>query len=241
MARHTLVAIRNSRGQEASDDESRKKRCTVPSPQREAVSGAEQALRDYDDYLSYYGLKEYCTQYADYADCVDKLATDAGAVESSASDEDELNEASVQFEARELGSVQGDNETPDHLTASVSVDTPAAACDHNCACESLSATQEEENTRDNVDTWKTQSFIDPHASIPVETSWAWALNSVGHVRVPSTSSSCTADSEGAASSASSWAKVGTPVARRKNGGSMIDNEWEVVQVLAPDEESTSFL
>ena len=32
------------------------------------MSASEQALRDYEDYLFYYGLKEYCTQYSEYVD-----------------------------------------------------------------------------------------------------------------------------------------------------------------------------
>jgi hypothetical protein len=251
MARHPVAVLTkqrpqgNNRAQEASDDEGRKKRCTVPSPQREAVPGAEQALRDYEDYLCYYGLKEYCTQYVEYSDCVERLATDAttGTVDASASEDDEPNESSdAQSDARDTESIPGDDEAPDPLTASVIVDAHVAACDSNCQCDSFAATQEEETTRDNFEKLEKQ----PHASvlqIPAETSWDWALASVGHVhvRAPSTSSSCTADSEGAASCASSWAKVLTPQPRRNRPGSVVDNEWEVVQVLAPDEESSTFL
>jgi hypothetical protein len=245
MARHP-VAVQtkqrppgNNRAPEASDDEGRKKRCTVPSPQREAVSGAEQALRDYEDYLCYYGLKEYCTPpspYVDYSDCVERLGPDAtnDTVEAASSDDDEPSQKSdAQSDPRDVDSDQGDDESPDHLTASVVVDAPVPAREEDCT-GAAPPPAEGKAAEIKADTPLT-------LTIPQETtSWGWALASVGHVRGPSTSSSCTADSEGAASCASSWAKVLTPLPRRKCG-SVVDNEWEVVQVLAPDEESSSFV
>jgi hypothetical protein len=234
MARHPVAVPTkqrppgNNRGPEASDDEGRKKRCTVPSPQREAVSASEQALRDYEDYLFYYGLKEYCTQYSEYVDSAEDRhfvdTTSAEEAVETASDDDEPIEA-LQQEA-------GDNDAPNDDTASAISDAPIAAEEDNGLCESFSATQTKESARDTSDKPEDES----PASAESEASWAWALDSVGHVRGPSTSSSCTAESVGTASRASSWAEVHTPLPRRKCAGS--DNEWEVV---SNDEDAPSSL
>merc|ERR1719240_1845088 len=97
------------------------------------------------------------------------------------------------------------------------------------------ATEEAKIARDSFDKLEDQT----PACVAPETSWAWALDSAGHVRGPSTSSSCTAESVGTASRASSWAEVHTPLPRRKTSGCAIDSEWEVV--LNSDEGSSSSL
>jgi hypothetical protein len=231
MARHP-VAVQtkqrppgNNRAQESSDDEGRKKRCTASSPEREAVSIAEQALRDYEDYLFYYGLKDYYAPFVDYADCVDTLAAGetAATVETASADNDGRSEGSAaQEEAGELESASGDENAPDDETASVTVDPPIAATDDDDHKEQCATTQEE-TARDTFDKLEVQT----HADISPETSWGWALDSAGHVRRPSTCSSCI-ESVGAGSGASSWAEVLTPLPRRTCAGSLLDNEWQMV-------------
>jgi hypothetical protein len=231
MARHPVAVTTkqrpagNNRAQEASDDESRKKRCTASSPEREAISVAEQALRDYEDYLFYYGLKDYYAPFVDYADCVEKFAAGetAATVETASADNDGRSEGSDAPEvAAELESASGDEDAPDDQTASVTVDAPIAAPHDNDHCDQFASTQEE-TARDTLDKLEVQT----HADISPETSWAWALDSAGHVRRPSTSSSCI-ESVGAGSGASSWAEVLTPLPRRTCAGSILDNEWQLV-------------
>jgi hypothetical protein len=136
---------------------------------------------------------------------VDATADDNGAsIQDSGSDE----------EAGEVESAAGGDDVPDDQEAAAVFDATIAAV--NDACE-------EKTVRDTSDTLEDRT----PAGVSTETSWAWALDSVGHVRGPSTSSSCTAESVGTASRASSWAEVHTPPPRRKSGGCVVD-EWEVV-------------